>query len=273
MSRSITRKNRIMKMNTLKKLNKKIRPLLVGGAFAICMSSSLYGQHADPFTGKKSAVKASENKAFKASNIHITTEMFSLSMTDAAKLMRETSNDSQRYEKLLKKGTLEKFSTLLVKSGETVAVHDVDEVIYPTEYEPGKVAVGGRTILNKDKKGNYSLQEKKIFEANGLPALPTAFETRNTGDTYYFDFSLDDDGKLFDLKYRYEFPRLLGFSEYGKDESMTKMPKFRTNKVDTTVMGMIGKPVLVNTFKYISKEVNAVPKIWFVMVTVSESEL
>ncbi|MEK7950739.1 hypothetical protein [Luteolibacter soli] len=107
------------------------------------------------------------------------------------------------------------------------------EFIYPTEYEPPETPPAG--IDPKDaKKGNPAWE--RWLESAGKYAVPTSFETRNTGETLEAAVQpVEAEKKTWDVSVSFENVALVGMISYGADDLMIEMPAFSTTRTNGIV--------------------------------------
>ncbi len=119
--------------------------------------------------------------------------------------------------------SLETIIAVPTRSGQRAAFESVDELIYPTEFDP---AVPGRPFH-----------------------FPTAYETRPLGERIEVDPVESPDGNVADLNMSQEFVRLVGFSVAKADPAADGevQPVFATRKVTTSITCRLGVPTLLGT--------------------------
>jgi hypothetical protein len=103
-------------------------------------------------------------------------------------------------------------------------VEAITEQIYPTEYE----GCGGLSSpLEEQPKPEEMTPIERIIDAVGSQALPTAFETRNTGLTFVAAVQpVEAEAGTWDISVSLEDVRQLGVANYGAEELVLKMPIF-----------------------------------------------
>lgn len=121
------------------------------------------------------------------------------------------------------KATLENVIAIPAKSGNRATIESVDEVLYPTEFDPAKP---GRPF-----------------------GFPTAYEMRSTGQRVEVDPVLNEDETMADLNLAPDFTRLAGFRELKADPNAGGeiQPLFGTRKVTTALTCRLGVPTLLST--------------------------
>lgn len=132
--------------------------------------------------------------------------------------------------------------------GDNGSIRSVEEVIYPTEYDPPEIP---NTVTIEG--GN----------ADNIPissAMPAAFETRDVGTRIETENEVDDSGRIVleigvetvsHLGRDYLFPKE---SKEHKEMSVIWMPRFHTMAVHTRVTLRPGAFALIGTFKPPSAE-------------------
>lgn len=102
----------------------------------------------------------------------------------------------------------------------------VTEMIYPTEYEPPELPPAA--IATKDANAG-SDQWTRWLEAAGKYAVPTAFETRNTGETLEaVAQAVAIEEKTWDVALQFEVVQLVGMSPHGAADLLIQMPVFNS---------------------------------------------
>lgn len=102
----------------------------------------------------------------------------------------------------------------------------VTEMIYPTEYEPPELPPAG--IATKDA-NEGSDQWTRWLEAAGKHAVPTSFETRNTGETLEaVAQAVAIEEKTWDVALQFEVVQLVGMSPHGAADLLIQMPVFNS---------------------------------------------
>ncbi len=97
----------------------------------------------------------------------------------------------------------------------------VSERIYPTEYEP-PVNPAARGPAPEEKS-----EWKRWIDAAGDHALPTSFETRNTGQTLEaVAQAVSAEEKCWDVSFRFEVVDFSGTLSHGAEELLIEMPLF-----------------------------------------------
>ncbi len=129
------------------------------------------------------------------------------------------------------------------RSGQRAKAEGIDEIIYPTEYNPGQMP--GTVTLNGE------------AEAPTTPPTPTAFETRNAGITLEVDPVLGQNGEI-DLNLAPELvfhveDKVIG-TNIGDDVQEVTMPVFHTVKMTTQVTLLSGGYAFLGTSRLHGKQ-------------------
>ena len=198
--------------------------------------ASLHAQEkpADPYrpskaTAEKPAVEEPAAEEVEPLNISICYEAFSLPLAMAADLQREQLPDPALYAKMVA-GLGDEFirqeimQVIRAKSGQKATIESISEHLYATEYQSGKISNSGADTPEEPK-----ADAKPGTEMAGvarLPALPTAFETRNVGNTIQVEPALGEDQKFVELLLLTEQVTLAGRTTQGQEFSTVEMPEF-----------------------------------------------
>lgn len=102
----------------------------------------------------------------------------------------------------------------------------VTEMIYPTEYEPPELPPAG--IATKDANAGND-QWTRWLEAAGKHAVPTSFETRNTGETLEaVAQAVAIEEKTWDVALQLEVVQMAGMAPHGAADLLIQMPVFNS---------------------------------------------
>lgn len=102
----------------------------------------------------------------------------------------------------------------------------VTEMIYPTEYEPPELPPAG--IATKDANAGND-QWTRWLEAAGKHAVPTSFETRNTGETVEaVAQAVAIEEKTWDVALQFEVVQMAGMAPHGAADLLIQMPVFNS---------------------------------------------
>ena len=259
---------------------------LIITAFSAFSVSILHGQDkkADPYRSGEPTPATVVDELPK--NISICYETFSLPLAMAAKIQREQLSDSDLYKLILaavekEEARQESFTVLRAKSGNKAATESVSEEIYATEFEPPEVptSVGVSIMPAKEKDAPSPTPDaSKLKDAADIdscaglktPATPTAFESRNVGNTLEVESTLSEDNKTIDLRLAPEHVTLVGQSTNGQGLSKTEMPIFEAQRISTSASFLIGQPFLLGTVSRPPNskvDPNSATRVWFAFVT------
>lgn len=155
----------------------------------------------------------------------------------------------KKVQELVKKGEGKIMETLVAtgRSGEKQSAESVQEMIYPTEYEPAEVPL---EVDVPDKTGGLTPEDILALDMMVTPATPTSFETRNVGSSLEIEPSLSEDNKTIDLKLGQELVWFTGNETWGEHKSRSgnvskiETPVFYSVRVTTSLTLIDGKPAL-----------------------------
>jgi len=173
----------------------------------------------DPAAQKPPKPPARAEAARDAVNLLTTIETWSLSQADFAAILDGPADERAPYdqlEELAKAGKAKLVGLMAInsKSGLRAVVESMNEVRYPTEFDPA-----GRV---------------------GEIAFPVAWEARNAGDTLEVEPILGPDGKTIDVNLVPQVVLFDGFKEW-------QQPNFHTAKVMTSLYVQSGRPAFLST--------------------------
>jgi hypothetical protein len=233
---------------------------------------------ADPFARDTAAPPQKTEEAYSPRVISICYEVFSLPLEDAAKLRRTKPTDPKLYEEIVArtaKGTAEQeyFALLRARSGEKAVLESVSEQIHPTEYDHGGKPEEAPQAPDAETQGNAKpapAAARPAPPSSPAPALPVAFETRNTGFNLEIEPTLSEGDIFVDLRIAPEFVTMTDRSKWGQGSSTAEMPEFETQRINTATTARVGQPVLLATPSRppVSKvDKDSAKRIWFAFVT------
>ena len=211
-------------------LMKTLHLLFLTGASLFAMAHSLPAQTkpqatpADPFIKNPGdAATAGKQGDIPLPNYMLVLETYTMDKNDALALLESERGSTARYRRvtdLVKSGKakLDILTALAARSGDRSSIEGVDEVRYATEFAPPK--------------------------AKGGLAAPTAFETRNVGDTLEFESMISRDGRICDLSLNQQRVGLVGFRDIGgmAEDSIVSQPRFDVQQITTSVSFPINEP-------------------------------
>jgi hypothetical protein len=129
-------------------------------------------------------------------------------------------------------------SIIHARSGQRAQVESIEEVIYPTDYDPPEIPT------------TVTLEEA---EAPVTPPNASAYQTRNVGTTVEVDPVISEDGQLIDLNLSPEMVFRLDDIEWASasngERLVTKHPLFYTMKATTQVTLKNGGYALIGTLQ------------------------
>lgn len=242
--------------------------------------ASLHAQEkpADPYrpskaTAEKPAAEEPAAEEVDPLNISICYEAFSLPLAMAAELQREQLPDPALYAKIIaglgdESIRQEIMQVIRAKSGQKATTESVSEHLYATEYQSGKISNSGADTP-EEPKADAKLGTEMAGVAR-LPALPTAFQTRNVGNTLQVETTLSENDKFVDLWVLPEQVTLVGRTTQGQEFSTVEMPEFEKNSMSTSATIRINQPFLLGTNSRppVSKvDPDSANRVWFAFVT------
>jgi len=198
-------------------MNRLARSLLSGCLTLGTLAISLHAQApapADPFVKDAAGANAGQEGLWKQCLIIL--EVYSMDKADAQSTLDTEHGSTARYRRVLDlnragKARLETLAALTTKSGQRAIVESNDEVRYPTEFNPPAIK-------------------------NGI-AAPTAWETRNAGDSLEVEPVISPDGRVCDLNLVPQHVSLMGFKDVAgmADDSLISQPTFNMQKITTSI--------------------------------------
>ena len=143
------------------------------------------------------------------------------------------------------KATIMETMLCIARSGQKATTESIEEVIYPTEYEPAQIP---KVIEPKEKQEQDKAETPMKDYATG--PTPTAFEPRNVGPTLEIEPTLSEDNKFIDLRFAPEIVYHVGnrvWAEWKGEHgnSPIQMPTFYVIRLNTAVTLADGKAMLV----------------------------
>jgi hypothetical protein len=190
---------------------------------------------------------AESNRPRGAPVVSITEETFSLTMEEADRLLHDVPSDVLRYERLRTmvaagKAQLIRMTVIRTKTGQRTVSESIVEMRFPTEFDPPSPPQAFvDPNLGKP-------PERPVFTVN-IPfdaVTPTAFETRNVGDTLEVEPVLSSDGLTVDLNLVPQNVRYAG-ERFMNGHPLVKQPTFETSKITTSVEVQNGQPFFLGT--------------------------
>lgn len=215
---------------------------LLAATLGFWMAIPLPAETVDPFTDTPAEPQ-----------VRVQVEFIELSHPDLTELMfgdKVATNDSElrkQLTQLIKDNKASVRETLLctTRNGDKATTESVEEIIYPTEYDPAQLPKPPSADEKKD-----AVQVPAITTLDALGPCPTAFETRNVGPTLEIEPTLSDDGKWIDLRFVAEIVEYSGNTIWvewkGKHgNTPIQMPDFYTMRINTSVILAKGQATLI----------------------------
>ncbi len=153
---------------------------------------------------------------------------------------KTSANDGelrQQVAQFVKDGKANIVETLLciAKPGQKASTEAVEEIIYPTEYEPAQMP--GKLEFKTKEEAEKSKAEPRDYVTG---PTPTAWETRNVGSTLEIEPSIAEDAKTIDLRFVPEIIYHVGNTVWAewKDShgnAPVQMPTFYTVRLNASV--------------------------------------
>ncbi len=208
-------------------------PILLGGILSLSASALLLRAQApatpeDPFV-KNQAESAAPGQKGGWQNCFMVLEIYALEKNDALSVIEGERGGAARYSRtteLAKAGNarLETLTALSGKGGQRAVALAIDEVRYPTEFSPPP-----------DDKGIAS---------------PTAWETRNAGDTFEVEPVILADQRTCVLNLAPQHVTLAGFrdEQAGAGDAPVSQPIFHSQKLSTSASASSGEPLFLGTY-------------------------
>jgi len=198
----------------------------------------------------------------KGESYGITYEVFSMTLGDAAKLRRAKMGGKEMYQKVvsrLAEETIrqEAFLNLKTETGSRATVEEIQERIFPTEYEHP----GGNSLSHPIPPPDWR-----------PPLIPlrwvaSAYDTKNLGDT--LEVSLENHARGMLLSLAPTRVTFLSLDHYGEGVAKIAMPRFGIQKVKTSLVVSLGMPALVGTISPPRElEDRGEKRVWLAFVTV-----
>lgn len=233
----------------------------------------------DPYaTGKAAAAPAPDPvpAAESAENLNVSVayEAFSLPVAKAGEIQRKGMSDSELYKELVTTGKLERMLVLRGKPGQRAVLENVTEYRFATEFTPaqaGDAVEHPKAADDGAKKEDFATAANKAkVHRQGTPVTPTAFETRNVGDSLEVEPVLSPDAKIVDLNVSITHTALVGRDKWGQGISEVEQPQFETQKAVTNASLTIGSPFLIGTLNPVfgnGVTQRAEQNVWFCFIT------
>jgi Flp pilus assembly secretin CpaC len=143
------------------------------------------------------------------------------------------------------KATIMETMLCIARSGQRAKTESIEEVIYPTEYEPAQLP---NTNASDEKDDAVETQQARSDSAIG--PTPTSFETRNVGSYIEIEPTLSPEKKSINLTLTPEIVYHVGNKVWAEwkgehGNSPIQMPTFYVLRINTSVTLADGKPLLL----------------------------
>lgn len=224
-------------------------------------------------------------------NISVCYETFSLPLAMAAGLQREQLADPELYERLtaaVAKDTVrqETLTVMRCLSSRSSTDESISEQIYPTEFVPARSpdpvtasatsssAKGGQGPVPDSGKARIA-ENPSVPDGLTVPAVPKAFDTRNTGATLEMEPTLSDDEKFVHLRIVPEHVTAVGRTSFGQGIAATETPVFEAQRTNTAVTLRVNRPFLLSTMNRppVSQvDPGSADRVWFAFITATLSK-
>jgi len=204
-------------------------PLILGAlALAMHAQTPAAKPDGDPFVKNAGDAASAANPEATWMQCVVTIEAYALDKEEAAALFESERGSAARYRRVLElakagKARLEILEGLTTKSGQRAVVESIDEVRYATEFAAPATAKG--------------------------MATPTAWETRNVGDTFELEPVIGPDGRTCDVNLVPQRVRLAEFRDMPEIAGgvASSQPIFNAQKITTSTRVSQGEPQYLGT--------------------------
>ncbi|WP_265594181.1 hypothetical protein [Haloferula sp. BvORR071] len=144
----------------------------------------------------------------------------------------------KRLKEMVRAGEAKMLETMIAnsRSGEKTTVESIEELIYPTEYEPWELP---NEVDAPDKPQGLTPSDREALAILVAAATPTSFETRNLGNTLEIEPIIGANNKRIDLGFTSDMVWHTGDTVWGerKDPSgnvcQISMPDFYSMRMST----------------------------------------
>ena len=171
-------------------------------------------------------------------NVSICYEAFSLPIAKAGELQRKGMTDEELYKELVSAGKLERLLVVRIKPGQRVAIDNVTQYKFPTEFSAPGVPGGV---------GDSPPEPNKLAPAVPLPLAPTAFEKIEVGDIMEAEPVLSPDAKSVDFQLMISHVAFAKREKWGQGLAELEQPQIELQKLSTNITASIGSPRFVGT--------------------------
>lgn len=222
--------------------------------------------------------------AWVQSTVFVQVEWIEVDLKDYAKMTFEqegifnSTEFRHRVQALIEddKAELKEVAMVNTRSGQRAKTESINEVIYPTEFDPGEVSAVASS--ETDSKGKTTVTEYEPMATTEFPPPgaypnPTAFEMRPVGVTLEVDPVVGADNETIELNIAPEIVKLVGESVWqqpiidGKPVATVRQPEFHSMKQTTAVTLLNGGYCLIDIQQPVDDEGKRIDgKKWLVFV-------
>jgi hypothetical protein len=195
--------------------------------------------------------------------LNATCEVFSLGLSEAAKLKRDEKSDSEIYAHLVKSKSvdLEEFVTFQMADEEAATLKSIREMRYAHSFDPPDMPNSVQDLSS----------HPEVMKKMVLPANPTSFGTAEIGSGIQLGFGLISSGR-FKVECDLKFLRYLERDRWGVGPAEVEMPRFASQHLNSQIEADLNSPTLLGS---ISPPAVLQPKVgerrvWWAFLTVSE---
>jgi len=217
--------------------------------------------------GKKSPEKATLSDFEEPTSWDLTCEIFSLTLSEAAKLRRARNTDTEDYASLVKRVetgtvTLEEFLMLRTAEKQNTTSEEIREMIYATEFEPPELPNQIDGLVD-------NIEKAKMLVT---PANPTSFDTKKVGNILEAELAAAKDGQIH-VRSSLTLVNYLGKRTWGQEMAETEMPRFTVQSINTSLNLSPDSPVLIGSISPPDAlQPEGEKRVWLAYVTVSKSQ-
>jgi len=181
----------------------------------------------DPFVKKPGDAAAKEKPDWRS--CFFVLEVYALDKNDARSVIESDGGNAARYQRVAElakagKARLDTLTALASKNGQRAVIQGIDEVRYPTEFSPPS-------------------DDKSI-------AGPSAWETRNAGDTLELEPVIMADGRTCDVNLMLQRVCLNSMRDTvgAVGDALTSQPVFHNQTLATAVAASGSEPFFLGTY-------------------------
>lgn len=197
-----------------------------------------------------------------ADEVEVTYEVFSLPISEAAKLRRKKLGGGKSYLKILellknKEARQETWMSVKMQNGTSTILKETEEFIYQSEMTyPELPSMIGSDFLQRHPLNPFP-----------IPRTATSYDTKLTGDI--LELNLREDGNSLRLGLTATRAGLIRIDLFGKETTEVEMPRFAVQNLKTEIAVTRGKTTLVGTISPPRDLQKAKEKrVWLAFVTV-----